>query len=574
MSDHPTILEVATEIALPPALFEQALEKFGPEETRAIAMTTSVGGIGPLLRDRLFGQAEAGLSVWAVSLLYEAVWTQTIDQNGHVKLMRKTLGDKVRSLLDETGITFSLPIFSGEPVTVSVYRASYGKGEAYFLSAPSITNVVYPGAVDAPAGTKDPGGWAHLTKLKHNWILGRGALQLAKILDRKPDIAVISETPAVFTHHRLFKDAFQTDPFFSQTRYIFNDHTPLEYAHPMWDRKTLKNVAIDPKLYHQSPGWNHNSHHLDLTALIVEKAEGVFGVAQKHAEVMKAMASLKPFSSKISFVTNGTAKEIWQSPEWQAASLSDDQLLRLKDEKRVLLCRWLEKTGHVPDGWADDHKDKWIGTLTRRITPYKRLDVLNQLLENEKYREQFLDLDLVFIVGGRIHQQDQIGNAYAQNLQKIRRNYPDLADRVVFITNFNVWEAPLLYQGTDITIMISDDTFEASATGFMKALMNGAVAVATSDGAVPEFVQFKNHNSDPDRTNGFLIPYFDGKPHQDGLIKALQACIARLNEPTERARHIRASLAQTGNLDIARTVRDMQDLYKRVLSTHEFARLK
>jgi glucan phosphorylase len=36
--------------------------------------------------------------------------------------------------------------------------------------------------------------------------------------------------------------------------------------------------------------------------------------------------------------------------------------------------------------------------------------------------------------------------------------------------------------------MLSDDGREASATGFMKAQMNGAAVIANPDGAVPEFV--------------------------------------------------------------------------------------
>ena len=47
-----TVVEVAMEIAFPPSFFESIRSRYGFRATRDAAMSTSVGGIGPLLRDR------------------------------------------------------------------------------------------------------------------------------------------------------------------------------------------------------------------------------------------------------------------------------------------------------------------------------------------------------------------------------------------------------------------------------------------------------------------------------------------------------------------------------------------
>ena len=57
------------------------------------------------------------------------------------------------------------------------------------------------------------------------------------------------------------------------------------------------------------------------------------------------------------------------------------------------------------------------------------------------------------------------------------KDQPDLLDklrdRVIFFENYNIYEAPFLFQGADGVFMLSDKNKEAAATGFMKGQMNG-----------------------------------------------------------------------------------------------------
>lgn len=551
------------EMAFPREFLGAIAKKFGPEQARSCAMSTSVGGIGPLIKERVIEQGEVGLNVIGVSLLYESVWAQAWHEWGQINLQKRDVGKTLRQMLMPTNLGFPLTFFDDLTLNVEVWSLPYGKAPVYFLAAPPITNIVYPGPKDMPLNSKQNAHvWAHEIRLKHSWLVGRGALHLAKRLNTAPEIIVLSETPTIFAHHRLVKDSLQQDPFFSETHYIFNDHTPLEYAHPIWDHQTLDQVKLDPTLYLTKPAWNPNKKTLDVTSLLVGNCDAVYGVAKKHGEVMKAMPSLKEFAPKIQYVTNGVSKKDWQAPEFSNPdAMSDDQLLEAKKARKKILLEWAWRHCRLWPSWVRESIDKYVIAWTRRITPYKRLDLLVKMLKNRDWRDRFMKLNTIIFVGGRIHQQDNHAQDIVYDLLDVLEKDAELQQRIIGLDNFNIWEAPILYQGVDGAIMLADDTREASATGFMKAQMNGAAILATADGAVPEFVYFQGPGTPDHPVNGFNIPYINGEPTSLGLLEALEAFHQAMQNPTSRTALMRTALAVTNEVSVARTVRDMKKLY-------------
>ena len=126
----------------------------------------------------------------------------------------------------------------------------------------------------------------------------------------------MSETPNGFrASPASLQDEFHDDPFFEKTRFVFNDHTPMEYAHPVWPKDIQTLLKLDISTYTLPPGSPKGKEDVDVTRLIIGLADGVFGVSQKHGRVMRAMPSLKDLGDKIEAITNGVSvPDFWQAP--------------------------------------------------------------------------------------------------------------------------------------------------------------------------------------------------------------------------------------------------------------------
>ena len=164
-----------------------------------------------------------------------------------------------------------------------------------------------------------------------------------------------------------------------------------------------------------------------------------------------------------------------------------EQLRLIKRKNKERLADFIKKNNGVkidPDSLFD--------VQVKRIHAYKRqllnalhiLHLYNQLRDN-------LSIDLTprtFIIAGKAAPSYY----YAKNIVKFINEMSYLINKdpltngklkLVFLENYGIPMAELIFPASDLSEQISTASKEASGTGNMKFMMNGAVTIGTDDGA-------------------------------------------------------------------------------------------
>ncbi len=255
-----------------------------------------------------------------------------------------------------------------------------------------------------------------------------------------------------------------------------------------------------------------------MANLAIVGSHSVNGVAALHTEILQKK-ELKDFHEfypgKLNNKTNGITHRRWlikSNPalsamldthigtEWRKDPVSLEKLLefkedhsvlkklaKIKHENKVELARYIkEKNGIEVD------PNSIFDVQVKRVHGYKR-QLLNcmHILYLYKRLKKDKDFDIyprTFIFGAKAAPAYYFAKNVIKlinTLGEIINNDPDINDRlkVVFIENYSVSKAEKIIPAADVSEQISTASKEASGTGNMKFMMNGAVTLATLDGA-------------------------------------------------------------------------------------------
>ncbi|WP_160683432.1 glycogen/starch/alpha-glucan phosphorylase [Clostridium sp. C2-6-12] len=243
----------------------------------------------------------------------------------------------------------------------------------------------------------------------------------------------------------------------------------------------------------------------------------VNGVAALHTEILKD-EELKPFydiyPEKFNNKTNGITFRRWllhcnneladyiteligEDFKKDAAKLEDlakyvddkavlNKLGEIKKNNKVLLKNYLKETQGI-----EIDENSIFDIQIKRLHEYKRqqmnvLYIINKYLEIKKGKKPTTPITMIFgakAAPAYIIAQDIIHAILC--LQEIINNDPEVNKylKVVMVENYNVTKASKLIPACDVSEQISLASKEASGTGNMKFMLNGALTLGTDDGA-------------------------------------------------------------------------------------------
>ncbi len=311
----------------------------------------------------------------------------------------------------------------------------------------------------------------------------------------------------------------------------YTNHTILAEALEKWPLSYLMQVVpqlipiIEGLDYAAYCAFNGNpdlaiiddQNRVHMAKMDMHFSHSINGVAALHTEILKHQ-ELKPFynvyASKFNNKTNGITFRrflMHSNPElsdyidhligegWKSDANHLEELLRYYNDENVL-DHLVEIKYHNKQRAARLIKEREgievdpnsiFDVQIKRMHEYKRQQ-MNALWVIYKYlmikRGQKPMTPITVIFGGKA------APAYtmAKNiihlilcLQELINNDPDVAPwlKVVMLTNYNVHKAEAVVPACDISEQISLASKEASGTGNMKFMLNGAVTLGTADGA-------------------------------------------------------------------------------------------
>ncbi len=409
-----------------------------------------------------------------------------------------TAGQK-NGRLDPVTAGFSLIVDGDETLTVEVpcndhlvlvqaWQKDYGSAKLILLDTDHPRN-----------NTEDRQLTAHLydpniiTRTCQEWVVGLAAGQFMRKLGITPAVHHINEGHTAFVIVGLVLDYLQNNlhSSFEEAREVVRQqvvaskHTILPGAGLFIDRLVLRSIAgaalhnvnfDDLFALGTTPG---RPDHFSTTKFILAHARAVSGVSKLHVAREKADHP----TSKLIPVTNGVASQRWLAQNFRErphTELSDNELWKLHTSNRSDL------TAMVNDTVGSRLDPNFLTVVwARRITAYKRPALLFNNLERLERLVSSTKIPVQFIIAGKANTEDTEARRILEEILKNCR-LPKLEGRVVYLPGYSVRTTQALSAGADLWLNTPIRGQEACGTSGMKASLNGALQLSTSDGWIDE----------------------------------------------------------------------------------------
>lgn len=356
---------------------------------------------------------------------------------------------------------------------------------------------------------------------------------VVQINDTHPTLIIPELVRLLTTEHEIsFDEAVEI----TQNVVAFTNHTILAEALETWPMSYIEAVTSDVaaiirqlderfKAEHPQPASIQiidDNDTVHMASLAINYGFSTNGVSQLHTDILKE-STLKDFyelyPDQFHGLTNGITFRRWLmmanpglstlldetiGKDWRKDSdlsaleqFKDDDafLAKLADVKQVnkeALNQFLQANQDVTI-----NTNSIVDVQVKRIHEYKRQQMLALYIIYKYFAikgGQKPETPITIIFGGKAAPAYTIAQDIIHlilSLSELIANDPEVSPylQVVFVENYNVTAGTYLFTAADISEQISLASKEASGTGNMKFMVNGAVTLMTWDGANIEIAE-------------------------------------------------------------------------------------
>ena len=334
-------------------------------------------------------------------------------------------------------------------------------------------------------------------------------------------IDVVSKTCA-YTNHTILAEALEKWPIELFSRLLPRIYQIVEEINRRFLIQVREQYPGDEEKVRQMAVIYDGQVHMARLAIV--GGYSVNGVAQLHTEILKKQ-TLKDFyemtPEKFNNKTNGITQRrflLHGNPllaDWvteyagdgwitdlpkieKIAKLADDtqaqkEFMEIKYKNKVRLAKYIKEHNGI-----DVDPNSIFDVQVKRLHEYKRqfMNILHimYLYDRLKKNPDMPFYPRTFIFGAKA----SAGYERAKAIIKLINSVGDVVNndptikgkiKVVFIEDYRVSNAELIFAAADVSEQISTASKEASGTGNMKFMLNGALTLGTMDGANVEIVE-------------------------------------------------------------------------------------
>ena len=332
----------------------------------------------------------------------------------------------------------------------------------------------------------------------------------------------ITTKTCAYTNHTIMAEALEKWPVDLFSRLLPRIYQIVEEINRRFLIQVREQYPGDEEKVRQMAVIYDGQVHMARLAIV--GGYSVNGVAKLHTEILKKQ-TLKDFyemtPEKFNNKTNGITQRrflLHGNPllaDWvteyagngwitdlpkikKIAELADDtqaqkEFMEIKYKNKVRLAKYIKEHNGI-----DVDPNSIFDVQVKRLHEYKRqlLNILHVMyLYNQLKKNPGMDMyPRTFIFGAKA----SAGYRRAKAIIKLINSVADVVNndasiegkiKVVFIENYRVSNAEIIFAAADVSEQISTASKEASGPGNMKFMLNGAPTLGTMDGANVEIVE-------------------------------------------------------------------------------------